>query len=295
MEVSEVVEPTVVENPVVLEARVRAPVRAFASLDAVNLVDLFDHRAMVMRSSPHVLKGAFRMALRVAFQEIFDGMEANNEVRVVRGWKILLLLPRMLLFRPPRGGVVPRKKLESRIRLFQEGEWLSLLRDSAACSEMAHTSAVRRRRRGQAEDAVRASRALSLVQMGELSSARQALEGAPLAPGNLATLGILTDPSSRPPIPRKALSEEVRVAEPASLLCWIQLCSSTPSRQRRDASVLLTSCNLTDLSPEVTVTSIDGVGAYDLISRNAMLEGLLRMEGLRANVPLWPLDVLVGR
>ena len=36
---------------------------------------------------------------------------------------------------------------------------------------------------------------------------------------------------------------------------------------------------LTDLSPEVTVTSIDGVGAYDLISRNAMLEGLLRMEG----------------
>ena len=37
--------------------------------------------------------------------------------------------------------------------------------------------------------------------------------------------------------------------------------------------------SLTDLSPEVTVTSIDGVGAYDLISRNAMLEGLLRMEG----------------
>ena len=38
--------------------------------------------------------------------------------------------------------------------------------------------------------------------------------------------------------------------------------------------------SLTDLSPEVTVTSIDGVGAYDLISRNAMLEGLLRMEGV---------------
>ena len=36
--------------------------------------------------------------------------------------------------------------------------------------------------------------------------------------------------------------------------------------------------SLTDLSPEVTFTSIDG-GAYDLISRNAMLEGLFRMEG----------------
>ena len=74
----------------------------------------------------------------------------------------------------------------------QEGEWLSLLRDSAGCSEMAHTSAVRRRCRGQAEDA------------GELSSARQALEVAPFVSGNLATLGILTDPSRRPPIPRRA-------------------------------------------------------------------------------------------
>ena len=101
VEVSEVVEHTVAENPVVLDARVRAPVRTFASLDAVNLVDLFDHRARVMRSVPHILKGAFRMALRVAFQEIFDGTEANNEARVVRGWKLFLLLPRMLLFRPP--------------------------------------------------------------------------------------------------------------------------------------------------------------------------------------------------
>ena len=37
--------------------------------------------------------------------------------------------------------------------------------------------------------------------------------------------------------------------------------------------------SLTDLNPEVTVTSIDGVEAYDLISRSVMLEGLLRMEG----------------
>ena len=31
---------------------------------------------------------------------------------------------------------------------------------------------------------------------------------------------------------------------------------------------------LTELDPEATVTSIDGVGAFDLISRRAMLEGL---------------------
>ena len=38
-------------------------------------------------------------------------------------------------------------------------------------------------------------RAQRLVQVGELSSARQALEGAPLAPGNQATLGQVTDAS----------------------------------------------------------------------------------------------------
>ena len=36
---------------------------------------------------------------------------------------------------------------------------------------------------------------------------------------------------------------------------------------------------LTDLDPEATIMSIDGVGAYDLISHNATLEGRLRMEG----------------
>ena len=67
VEVDEVVEPTVAEIPVVMEARVRAPIRAFTSLDAVNLVDLFDHRARVMRSVPHVPKGALKKAFRVAF------------------------------------------------------------------------------------------------------------------------------------------------------------------------------------------------------------------------------------
>ena len=36
---------------------------------------------------------------------------------------------------------------------------------------------------------------------------------------------------------------------------------------------------LTDLDPNATILSIDGVGAFDLVSRNAMMEGLLRMEG----------------
>ena len=42
----------------------------------------------------------------------------------------------------------------------------------------------------------RGARALSLVQMGELSSGRQALEGVDLAPGNDRTLAMLQDPAS---------------------------------------------------------------------------------------------------
>ena len=195
----------------------RAPVRAFASLDAVGLSELFKRRAEVMQSVPHVLKGAFRMALRVACQEILEGMEASSEVRVVRGWKLFLVLPRMMLFRPSRGGTVSRKKLESRVRQFQEGDWISLLRESVSCADVAHNSAVRRRRRGSDEEAVRGTRALSLVHMEELFAARQALEGASLAPGNLATLWMLTDPTRRPPVARRALSPEVLNSQPAVL------------------------------------------------------------------------------
>ena len=35
---------------------------------------------------------------------------------------------------------------------------------------------------------------------------------------------------------------------------------------------------LTDQDGQATVLSIDGIGAYDLISRSAMLEGLLKMD-----------------
>ena len=51
----------------------------------------------------------------------------------------------------------------------------------------------RRRRHGAHTNDVekRAAKALMMVQMGELSFARQALEGAELAPGTLATLAAL--------------------------------------------------------------------------------------------------------
>ena len=121
---------------------------------------------------------------------------------------------------------MPRKKLEERLRQFQEGDWISLLRESAIASGQGQSGAVRHRRRNQDGEARRAARALSLVQMGELSAGRQALEGACLAPGNLATLGVLTDPDRRPPVPRRELSQEIRqssfVLDPVELLICLR-------------------------------------------------------------------------
>ena len=152
--------------------------------------------------------------MRLAFEEILEGHEVNSNTRMSRGWKLLMLLPRMLLHRPSRGGRISRKQLEERFRRFQEGEWLSLLREGQGCCSEAHRRSVRRRRRNVDELEVRASRALHLCQLGELSSARQALEGATVAPGDLATLRALTDPDRRPALQRVPLSREVMECEP---------------------------------------------------------------------------------
>ena len=66
-------------------------------------------------------------------------MEWNNNTRATRAWKLLLLLPRMLLFRPPRGGLVPRKKLEARFAQFQAGQWVQLLDEGTQCAQEAHS------------------------------------------------------------------------------------------------------------------------------------------------------------
>ena len=69
---------------------------------------------------------------------------------------------------------MPRKKLDVRIRQFQEGEWLDLLNESTACATRGHLSSVRARRRNVSDEA----RGLHVpCQWCTLAAARQALEG----------------------------------------------------------------------------------------------------------------------
>ena len=138
-------------------------------------------------------------------QEADQRLAAGNEARLTRAWKLFLLLPRVLLHKPARGRLVPKEELRRRFNLFAQG-WEELIIASRQCDEVADKAAVRRRRRQQGDTVEkRADRALDLVHMGELSAARHALEGDPIAPGNQQTLRALQDPNRRPAVLRSPL------------------------------------------------------------------------------------------
>ena len=131
-----------------------------------------------------------------------------DQVRSARGWKLLMLLPGLLLFRPPVGGNISTQKLSQRFQDFARAQWAQLLdarrflrqivivRDGVTAT-------------GRTQDVEkRAAKVSMVVQLGEFSSAREALEGADLAPSTRATLAALRDPARRPegsrdPIPER--------------------------------------------------------------------------------------------
>ena len=208
----------------------KATQAAFRVLDDVNLSTVFDKRACLMYRVPRFLRGPFRRALHVGLEEISEGCRVSDTRRQERGWKLFLLLPRMLLHRPPRGGMISRAQLISRFEMFIKGEWTALIRAGEACATQAG-DARRRKRRREGGLAQRLSRAEALVHLGELSSARQALEGADLAPGNEETLNALR---RRPAMPRDAIPPELtrHVPEVLSRLDEGQLNKNSRSAKR---------------------------------------------------------------
>ena len=220
-DIARVPETVVVEDVLEDVEVTRATQAAFLSLDSVDLTVMFKTRANVMRSPPKFLRGAYKSAIRVALHEWEAGEVVQSEALKSRAWKLFVLLPRMLLFKPPLGGLVAKSKMVERFKFFSDGRWEDLLllsRDSA----MAAVQVLGHRRRRVPPDPVehRAERAHNLIQMGELSAARQALDGDPVAPGNHATLLALRDPQRRPQAPRSPLAPELMVSNPQRLSNW---------------------------------------------------------------------------
>ncbi len=185
--------------------------RALEALDGVDLAAEFRLRVPVLQGVPRFFHGCWRNALRLALEEVRAGAaEGQNSVRHRRAWTLFYLLSRMLLHKPLGAAGVSREILMRRFEQFQRGEWLALLRESRAQSNV---------RAGAREPTAqsRARRATQLVHQGEVSAARQALTASSLAPGSDDTFERLQE--RRPQQLHQPLSTEVtnHSGAPASL------------------------------------------------------------------------------
>ena len=145
-------------------------------------------RVAVMKTVPKFLFGPFRNALKFAMEEATAGVPDRESVRQADGScccsSLVCCCRGLLVGRGYQRGSWSRGLRSSR------GEWHDLIRESTMCDEIAAVSRRRSRRRQVDDWEMRAARAEMLVQLGELSSARQALEGAALAEGDRHTLNV---------------------------------------------------------------------------------------------------------
>ena len=127
-EVGEILEPTAVETPVAMEPRVRAPVRAFARLDAVDLHDLFESRCLT------------------SSEELFEWLCDSLVRKFLRGWKptaksrscgLETLLGSAqddaLQAVSGRNCFPEETRVQSRVSQFQEGDCLIVARERQLC------------------------------------------------------------------------------------------------------------------------------------------------------------------
>ena len=89
-------EVPIVEEVPPVRPSVRVQRAGFEFLDQWNLSELLSHRASVVRTITRFLWGSFRIAMKVALEEITTGLQARNDHQQERGWKLFLALPRML-------------------------------------------------------------------------------------------------------------------------------------------------------------------------------------------------------
>ena len=169
----EVEEPEVVERvePLQLAPVGRRIPEGFASLDSVDLANVLRRRGHVMRSVPVVIKGAYTATMRICMEEVLKSKRVHDVDSDQRAWKLFLLLPRMLLFRPTTGGNVSKGHLMERLDLFTNGQWNQLIARSNQISQAVASINARRRRHEAGSDLEhRAARAEKLVALGEFVS-----------------------------------------------------------------------------------------------------------------------------
>ena len=179
---------------------------ALATLDDIDLFETLQQKCFFFQTPPQFIRGRVRQALSYALDNINT---ASSEQGQSRAWKLWLLLPRMLLQRPPGVRTLSKDDWRTRIEHFQQGQWIYLL-------ARAHHQAQAITPNSPPDPSLerQATRARQLVHLGELSAARQALTAGPLAPGTAETLQELRDPTRRPNEPYAPLHPSLSEFQP---------------------------------------------------------------------------------
>ena len=172
---------------------------AWLSLDDVDLHTTLQQKHVGFQSPPNFIRGRIRQAMTMSLTSI---IQADTHEQKLRAWKLWMLLPRMLMHRPPNTRQLSKEEWRTRIAHFQAGRWTHLL------------DAVERTTPTQPGTNTLEQRA----RRGELSAARQALTAGPLAPGDASTLEELRDPTRRPAAPYGSIDAAIMQFVPAEPL-----------------------------------------------------------------------------
>ena len=168
-----------------------------------------------MRSPPRFMRGFCKSVLRFALQKASAAKSTGDETATLQSMDFVSAgSANVALQKSPRR-TDPKEPVDRQIHTIHQGR---LDQPSDCESGRSRRSCGRRvvdvaRKTIQSNEG-QSERAQALVAMGEISSGRAALEGAPIAPGNQATLDSLREESRRPPTLREPLPNHLLQRQP---------------------------------------------------------------------------------
>ena len=181
------------------------PPRVWQQLESVDLAEVLRTPARTVRDPPRWFRGGLLKAYGLALREWARSPSPA-------AWKLVVLVPRMLLSPTEEKGEAGKTVFNDRLRRFERGEWLHLL------AEAGEGKCTRRDAQSHDEEVLAQKRAEQVegkVRLREVSRARVQLTSLGLAPGTKETLEELTDPALRPPRLSEQVPEEVLAHQPS--------------------------------------------------------------------------------
>ena len=181
------------------------PPRTWRQLESVDLEAELRRPVRRVREPPRWFRGSLRRAFHIALKQW-------DRTRDASAWKLMVLIPRMLLQPTEVQGDEGKEVFNARMRRFLRGDWQDLLDEAAA----AHKKPVHRNLDEEAAANQRLAQAEAKIRMREVSRARVLLSSSGLAPGDTATLAELTNIELRPAELTEELPADAMNYAPAS-------------------------------------------------------------------------------